>query len=109
MRDLPELAVREAIVNGVAHREWALPEPTVVEHVGRTTRVTSSGGLVGGVTPRNIITHPSQSPNETADDVNALLLPRHLVDKGWLDVRTAAPLLQLDGSETPAAIGRLAT
>ncbi|MGI8700623.1 MAG: ATP-binding protein [Nocardioidaceae bacterium] len=63
VRDIPVLAAREAIVNGVAHREWGLSTPTVVEHVGRTIRVTSPGGFFGGVSESNIITHPSQSRN----------------------------------------------
>lgn len=63
VRDIPELAAREAIVNGVAHREWGQSGPTVVEHIGRTLRVTSPGGFYGGVNPDNIITHPSQSRN----------------------------------------------
>ena len=63
LRELPPLAVREAIVNGIVHRDWATPSPTVVEHVGRTLVVTSPGGFVGGVTPANIITHPSQARN----------------------------------------------
>ena len=63
VRDIPVLAAREAVVNGVAHREWGIVEPTVVEHVGRTLRVTSPGGFVGGVNEANIITHPSQSRN----------------------------------------------
>ncbi len=63
VRDIPMLAAREAIVNGVAHREWALADPTVVEHVGRSLRVTSPGGFFGGVNESNIITHPSQSRN----------------------------------------------
>lgn len=63
VRDIPVLAAREAVVNGVAHREWGLPGPTVVEHIGRTIRVTSPGGFFGGVNEANIITHPSQSRN----------------------------------------------
>lgn len=63
VREIPRLAAREAIVNGIAHREWGQPEPTVVEHVGRTLRVTSPGGFFGGVNEQNIITHPSQSRN----------------------------------------------
>lgn len=63
VRDIPLLAAREAVVNGVAHREWGLSAPTVVEHVGRTIRVTSPGGFFGGVNESNIITHPSQSRN----------------------------------------------
>lgn len=63
VRDIPVLAAREAVVNGVAHREWGLSAPTVIEHVGRTIRVTSPGGFFGGVNESNIITHPSQSRN----------------------------------------------
>lgn len=63
VRDIPQLAARETIVNGVAHREWGQSGPTVVEHIGRTLRVTSPGGFYSGVNPDNIITHPSQSRN----------------------------------------------
>lgn len=63
VRDIPILAAREAVVNGVAHREWGQSAPTVVEHIGRTLRVTSPGGFFGGVNESNIITHPSQSRN----------------------------------------------
>ncbi|WP_109506896.1 ATP-binding protein [Nocardioides speluncae] len=177
VRDLPELAVREAVVNGVAHREWGLAQPTTVEHIGRTLRVTSPGGFFGGVNSSNIITHPSQSrnraltellsavrvaeregigvdrmvremlrpgyrapeiteiegplvrvslvgdaadvawiewlesisPTETAVDINALLLLRHLVDEGWVDIATASPILQLNRAETGGAIRRLSS
>ena len=50
-------ALREAIVNGVTHRDWLIHLPTTVEHIGDTLVVTSPGGFVGGVTPGNIITH----------------------------------------------------
>jgi ATP-dependent DNA helicase RecG len=63
VRRLPERALREAIVNGLAHREWGIAAPTVVEHIGDTLRVTSPGGFVVGITPDNIITHPSTSRN----------------------------------------------
>ncbi|WP_129667691.1 ATP-binding protein [Phytoactinopolyspora endophytica] len=59
VRALPPSAIREAIVNGVVHREWPSDAPVVVEHVGDTLTVTSPGGFIGGVTPANIISHPS--------------------------------------------------
>jgi ATP-dependent DNA helicase RecG len=59
MRAIPERSLRESILNAVCHRDWSLPRPTVVEHIGRDFRVTSPGGLIGGVTEENIITHPS--------------------------------------------------
>lgn len=59
IRAIPPSAFREAIVNGVSHRDWASPHPTTVEHVGDTLTVTSPGGFIGGVNPHNVITHPA--------------------------------------------------
>ncbi len=56
---MPDLAAREALVNGITHRDWLSPAATEVEHVGDRFAVTSPGGFVGGVSPENIITHPS--------------------------------------------------
>lgn len=55
---IPVTALREAVVNGVLHRDWQSPLPTVVEHTGDMLVVTSPGGLHGGVTAENIFTHP---------------------------------------------------
>ena len=57
---IPQRSLREAILNGVCHRDWNLREPTVVEHIGDELRVTSPGGFISDVTAENIITHPSQ-------------------------------------------------
>ncbi len=59
IRALPERTIREAIVNGIVHRDWLSANPTVVEHVGDRMTVTSPGGFIGGVAPSNIITHPA--------------------------------------------------
>ena len=59
VRSIPERTFREAIVNGIAHRDWTMPLPTVVEHVGAALTVTSPGGFIGGVTPTNAMTHPA--------------------------------------------------
>lgn len=56
---IPQRSLREALLNAVCHREWSLAGPTVVEHIGNHLRVTSPGGLIGGVTEHNIITHYS--------------------------------------------------
>lgn len=56
---VPRNTLRESLLNAVCHRDWSLPHPTVVEHIGNHFRVTSPGGLIGGVTENNIITHSS--------------------------------------------------
>lgn len=72
-RQIPSRAAREAVVNGVAHRSWNISDPTVVESVGHQLRVTSPGGFVGGVTPDNILTHPSRSRNKALAELLAAL------------------------------------
>ncbi len=69
---IPQRALREALLNAICHREWSLPGPTVIEHIGHHLRVTSPGGLIGGITERNIITHPSVPRYRTL--MNALRL-----------------------------------
>jgi ATP-dependent DNA helicase RecG len=59
VRAIPQRAFREALINGVVHRDWLSPQVTEVEHVGDTVTITSPGGFVGGVGPDNIITHPA--------------------------------------------------
>ncbi|MEJ5914504.1 ATP-binding protein [Pseudokineococcus sp. 1T1Z-3] len=73
LQELPVAVIREAVVNGVVHREWASPGPTTVEHVGRSLTVTSPGGFIGGVSPANIITHPSQPRNRALAELFAAL------------------------------------
>lgn len=72
-REIPLGAAREAIVNGVAHREWGSKDPTTIEYVGHQLRVTSPGGFVEGVTPENILTHPSSSRNRSLAELFASL------------------------------------
>src|SRR5699024_955589 len=83
VRALPERAVREAIVNGVAHREWTDEKPTMVEHIGRTLRVTSPGGFYGGVRSDNIINHPPVSRNK---DLSHLLATLRIAERQGVGV-----------------------
>lgn len=59
IRAIPPRALREAIVNGIVHRDWLTRQPTTVEHIGDMVTVTSPGGFIGGIAPSNIITHPA--------------------------------------------------
>jgi ATP-dependent DNA helicase RecG len=71
--DLPDLAVREAIVNAFMHRDYQTAGPVQIEHSATRLAVTSPGGFVLGVTPRNILTVTSRSRNPSLS--NAI---RHL-------------------------------
>jgi ATP-dependent DNA helicase RecG len=63
IEDFPDLAVREALANAVIHREYSLKSPVSIEHSPEVFVVDSPGPLVAGVTPENIITHPSKPRN----------------------------------------------
>jgi ATP-dependent DNA helicase RecG len=65
IEDFPELAVREALANAVIHRDYHLADPVHVEHSPEVFKVMSPGPLVSGVTPQNILTHPSKPRNPT--------------------------------------------
>jgi ATP-dependent DNA helicase RecG len=71
--DLPELAVREAIVNAFMHRDHRAVGPVQIEHATTRLAVTSPGGFVLGVTPANILTVTSRPRNPSLS--NAI---RHL-------------------------------
>lgn len=172
---IPPRAMREALVNGIVHRDWTSPQPTTVEHVGSSLTVTSPGGFVGGVGPSNIITHPAAPryrslaeamaamrlgeregigvDRMTADmlslghppplfsevdgpyvrvaliggepdqewlrfvgmlepssqgDLDLLLLVNRLLDHGWADAESAAPVLQRPVQETLSVLQRVA-
>ncbi|GAA2229151.1 ATP-binding protein [Promicromonospora sukumoe] len=72
-RRIPERSFREVVVNGVAHRQWGVDDPTVVEHLGNSLKVTSPGAFFGGVTSENIINHPSRSRNTALTELLAAM------------------------------------
>jgi len=63
VRDFPELAVREALVNAVSHRDYRLDGLVSVEHSPQLFTIQSPGSLVAGVSVENILTHASKPRN----------------------------------------------
>ena len=57
LEDVPRLAVREAIMNAIAHGDARSGEPVHVEHSPEALTVTSPGPLVAGITVENILSH----------------------------------------------------
>jgi ATP-dependent DNA helicase RecG len=73
IEDFPELAVREALANGLIHRDYHVDEAVTVEHSPEVFVVSSPGPLVSGVTPENILTHPSKPRNAVLAQAARLL------------------------------------
>jgi ATP-dependent DNA helicase RecG len=63
IEDLPLRAVEEALANAVIHRDFHVGGPVTIDHSPEVLTVASPGPLVSGVTPQNILTHPSKPRN----------------------------------------------
>lgn len=63
LHDYPSGAVRELVVNALVHRDYEVEGSVDVVHSSERLRITNPGGLVYGVTPENILTHPSTPRN----------------------------------------------
>ena len=61
--ELPDVAVREAVVNAFMHRDYRTPEVIQLEHTSGRLRITSPGGFVPGVTVDNVLTVSSRCRN----------------------------------------------
>lgn len=71
--DYPADAVRELVVNALVHRDFTITGTVDVEHSPEVLRVSSPGGLVFGVTPENILSHPSTPRNRLLLETVTLL------------------------------------
>ena len=55
----PALALRELIVNALAHRDYEVPGAVTLKLYPNRLELSNPGGFVGGVTAQNILHHPS--------------------------------------------------
>jgi len=83
-RLVPQTAVREAILNGVIHRDWNSSEPTEVRWISMdsTLVVRSPGGFTGGISASNVLSNRHARYPALADLFRAL----SLVEKQGLGV-----------------------
>lgn len=59
----PNLALRELLVNALAHRDFGVPGAVTLKLYPDRLELSNPGGFVGGVTPENILHHPSAPRN----------------------------------------------
>lgn len=57
--------VREAVLNAIVHRSYVDPGEVLVRHTKKELVITSPGGFIAGITPRNILRHEPASRNRT--------------------------------------------
>lgn len=62
--DLSWEVAREAVLNAVTHRDYFVREGVQVALYRDRLEITSPGGFIGGVTPKNVLRHPPVHRNE---------------------------------------------
>lgn len=67
--DVPPIALREALVNSVAHREYALSGPTLVSVMPSEIEIVSLGGLPLGIEFPDLSAHISMPRNKLLSNV----------------------------------------
>lgn len=84
IRQLPPRAVREAVLNGMVHRDWLQPDPVSITWVEADSalQVVSPGGFVGGISADNVLTQRYARSPALADLFSAL----RLIDKRGMGV-----------------------
>lgn len=66
--DLTWWTAREAVLNGLVHRDYFLNQSVYVELRPERVEVVSPGGFIGGVGPENILRHPPVRRNPLLAD-----------------------------------------
>jgi len=96
----PTIALREALMNAFAHRDYNIPGMVFIRHFHDRFEINSPGGFVGGVTPENILHHPPVTRNRYL--VETVLLATRLVNRQNLGVPRIFRALLEEGKEPPA-------
>ena len=95
----PTIAWREAIMNAFAHRDYSIPGMVFIRHWPDRLEINSPGGFIGGVTPRNILHHPSVTRNRYL--VETILMAARLLNRSHLGVPRIFRALLEEGKEPP--------
>ncbi len=94
----PVVALRELLVNAFIHRDYEAPGSVFVKLYPDRIEITNPGGFVGGVTPENILHHPSTPRYPTL--MSALTRVR-LANESNLGVPRAFREFLQEGKEPP--------
>lgn len=111
VHDYSSTVVRELVVNALVHRDYEFQGAVEVEHSPDRLAVGNPGGLVFGVTPDNILTHPSTPRNrlllEVVTDLQVAERTGQGVDRVYRELLRAGkapPAYEDDGSRVTVTV-----
>ena len=97
-RTYPKTALREALLNALCHGDFRVAGPRLVRQYVDRIEITNPGGLVGDMTPDNILHHTPSARNPCL--VRALVRLR-LVNRGSLGMERIYTALLMEGKPPP--------
>ncbi|GHT93999.1 ATP-dependent DNA helicase RecG [Betaproteobacteria bacterium] len=97
----PTVALREALLNALCHLDLRLASPVLVKQFQRKLEISNPGGMVGGITPANILHHPPLARNPLL--VQALSKLR-LVNRSNLGIGRMFEAMLIEGKEPPIIV-----
>lgn len=97
-RAYPARALREALMNALCHLDFGLASPVLVKQYSGRLEIANPGGLIGGITPANILHHAPVARNPAL--VSALARLR-LVNRSNLGVGRMFEAMLIEGKEPP--------
>lgn len=111
LTDYPANAVREVVVNALIHRDFPRAGSVDIEHSPERLTIQSPGGLVAGVTPENILTHPSTPRHRLLGETVSLLRLAERTGQGidrayreMLQIGKEPPRIEDDGLSVRASL-----
>ena len=97
-RTYPETALREALLNALCHGDFRVAGPRLVRQYADRIEISNPGGLIGDITPENILHHTPAARNPCL--VEALMRLR-LVNRTNLGMERMFSALLIKGKPPP--------
>jgi len=97
-RTYPEIALREALLNMLCHRDFRIGSPCLVKQYPNRLEIANPGGLINGITPNNILHHEPATRNPCL--VEALTRLR-LINRTNLGIERIYSALLIEGKSPP--------
>ena len=99
--DYPAEVYREALLNAFMHRDYGRQSPVYVRLYPDRMEISNPGGLAGGITPDNIMSHEPVTRNRRLAEI---LQKLRLVERSGMGVRRMFTILLASGKEPPLYI-----
>ncbi|MBN1944773.1 MAG: putative DNA binding domain-containing protein [Bradymonadales bacterium] len=100
-RTYPEIALREALLNALCHADYRIASPILVKQFQDRIEITNPGGLMGGITPENILHHTPVTRNPCLVDA---LVRLRLINRSNLGIQRMYTALLIEGKEPPSIV-----